>query len=181
LVNDDRNNRALPNAESSSALLFAVRGGHTEIVQLLLSDNREQRALPDEQNSAVLEAAVLYDRIEIVRLLLDDNRDHRALPDALSSKALELAVAIGNAPIVELLLSDTRDHRVLPSYETLLSTARRGHENVCRLLLEGHNYNNNDVRHALQTATLQKGSAAVAQLLRKHLQENGDDHSLDFY
>jgi ankyrin repeat protein len=103
-------------ANSRTALHFAARGGHADVVEALLDDGANQDAVtvPDEETA--LHEAIRNGHLEVVQVLLEEGADVD-LPQLKGLTALHIAAKEGNAEIVESLLEHFADPDVLDKEE----------------------------------------------------------------
>lgn len=121
-----------PSDKDNGAIINAVAGGHTEIVELLLADDRVNPS--DSGNLSVgitIKMAASEGRTEIVKLLLDDSRVN---PGADNNYAIKKAVSKGHINVVKLLLGDSRVNPAEDNY-AIRKAVKKGYIRIARLLL----------------------------------------------
>jgi ankyrin repeat protein len=125
---------AVVKEDSWTALIWASRKGHTDIVELLLNNGANVNLAPYSGVSA-LHLASKYGHKQIVELLLNKGADVNAETSGKFT-ALILASEQGNIDIVKLLLDNGADvNAKTTSGRTALIWARENrHENIVKLL-----------------------------------------------
>ncbi|KAH8808798.1 hypothetical protein F5884DRAFT_858319 [Xylogone sp. PMI_703] len=114
-------------SRSCTALQAAAKGGHLEIVELLIRANADVNASPARSNGrTALQAAAEGGHLELVERLLAANADINAPRGKLGGRAaLEAAVAGGHLTVVERLLAAKPDSSI-PALTFGLQAALRG-------------------------------------------------------
>jgi ankyrin repeat protein len=166
---------------SNSALREAVKGGHKEIVKVLLLDKRGITARLSTGYALIEAAQKGY--TDMAELLLDKGADPNVLGTSdsdscyTSTTALIEASSQGHKAIAKLLLDKGANPNVKTSSSsaTALSLASsQGHKDIVKLLLD--NGANPHIKNvwggtALQIAKL-KGHQEIVQLIDKAIKEN---------
>jgi len=123
-----------------TALEWAARMGHTEVVKLLLDNKADVNASRHTDGATPLHVAAQEGHTEVVKLLLDNKADVNASMHTVGSTPLLILIAAynGHTEIVKLLLDNNAD--VNASMRTVGSTplyiaAHKGHAEVVKLLL----------------------------------------------
>ena len=139
---------AQQNAEGSTALYVAARGGHLDVVELLLAPPVcADPGAPNDNRRTPLHAAVMEGRARVVRRLLEAGADPRA-SDRSGTSLCHEAAQQGNVAMLELLAdvtgaTDAGDEstRTVPLHlrdnngcHALHCAARNGHAAFCAAL-----------------------------------------------
>ena len=121
-----------------TALEWAARMGHTEVVKALLDNNANVNVRRSTDGITPLHIAAQEGRTEVVKLLLDNNADVNARCTDNGSTPVYIAAHNGHSEAAKLLLDHNADvnvkkpkTRITPLY----TAARGGHTEVVKLLL----------------------------------------------
>ncbi|PNY26502.1 Ankyrin repeat domain-containing protein 50 [Tolypocladium capitatum] len=172
-----------PNVEQSSdeaeptdkhgptPLLYAAKGGHQAVVELLLATRGIDVNLQDNMGRTPLSAAASYGHQDIVELLFNVGKAETDVKDKLGETALHLAAINGSRATVSFLLGTGKFEADLKDdigQTPLFNAAEQGHECIVTLLLatEGVDADSkdDDGRTPLFTAA-ENGHGAVVGLL----------------
>ena len=141
-----------------TALMWAAKHGHSEIVSELLADVRVDPSHADEDGGTALIIAAEYGHSDIVRALLADQRVDPNHADDFSITALLGAAWAGHTAIVNMLLADGRvDPTITDKYgnTALIDAACWGHINIVRTLLADDRIDPNLANEGGNTALIQ--------------------------
>ncbi|KAI9679647.1 MAG: hypothetical protein M1829_001609 [Trizodia sp. TS-e1964] len=163
----------------TTALIWAARGGHEAIVQLLLDKGANTEA-NDIYGGTALICAARGGHEAIVQLLLDKGANTEAKDDRKAT-ALIRAARGGHEAIVQLLLDKGANTEANDIYggTALICAARGGHEAIVQLLLDkGANIEaeDNTGDTALSTAALEGNETIVQLLLEKGANTEANDN-----
>ena len=129
---------AIEGGHAIAPLCAAARGGHLEVVTLLLTLSGPAAAARRRPHASALHAACHQGHIEVAETLLHAGADVDGLATAFGITPLHLAAARNDAPLAELLLRfrATVDVPAASNGATpLLVAAGRGFDDVVELLL----------------------------------------------
>jgi len=124
-----RHEEVEPQTSDSYALLTSVKGGHTEIVRLLLQDGRCD---PSDSGGDALIFACTHGHAEIAEMLI---ADERCDPSTYENAALVAAARAGDIPIIKMILQDSRVNPARPNHLAVLEASRLGHSEIVQMLL----------------------------------------------
>ena len=118
-------------------LTLACQGGHTELVQLLVSRGAELEHR-DKKGFTPLILAATGGHAEISEILLDAGAQIEAQSDRTKDTPLSLACSGGKKEVVELLLSRgaKKEHRNVSDYTPLSLAASGGYIDIIKILLD---------------------------------------------
>ena len=166
-------NRTVTGEEVQGAFGEAVRGGHTDVVQLVLGDDRVDPA-------GHIDGASWEPAIQQGAGLL---RIGRRIPGlAPRNTAIRMASHFGYTGIVELLLVDGRVDPASDYHYSIRVAAEYGHTEILGLLLNDGRANpaagdNQPIRHAME-----RGDARVVEMLLEDGRADAvADHSQSFW
>ncbi|KAK3090841.1 hypothetical protein FSP39_015089 [Pinctada imbricata] len=119
-----------------TALTLACHGGHSELVNLLLSKGADIEHR-DKKGFTPLILAATAGHVDVVEILLDAGADMEAQSERTKDTPLSLACSGGRYEVVELLLSRgaNKEHRNVSDYTPLSLAASGGYVNIIKLLL----------------------------------------------
>jgi len=153
-------------------LIWAVRGGEPEAVELLLRQEAVSPDKPDNWGITPLSWAAMNGRGSIVRQLLDRQDVNPDKPDNDGGTPLSWAAAKGHKSVVKQLLDQQDVNPDFPNIEgktPLLCAATNGHESVVKQLLDRQDVNpgkpDNKGRTPLLFAVANGYESVVNQLL----------------
>ena len=133
--------QSLPRGEYLRAILAGVRGGHLNIINVLLqAENKSLQSLGAFQEEMLWEA-VQHNQEEVVRMLLNNGVNVNAPPYADGrdhGTALHIAALQGYHHLVQILLNHRADVNQGESLHTpapINAAARGGHEEAVQILL----------------------------------------------
>lgn len=138
LLLEPRYGLSLPRAEYLRITLAAVRGGHLNIIEIILQNmGTSVRELGAFQEEMLWEAA-RHDQEVVVQMLLVHGTDMNALPYADGRDhgcAIKIATSQGYHHLVRILLDHGSDSNC-ESQTPIIAVAQGGHEEVVQILLE---------------------------------------------
>ncbi|XP_056017812.1 ankyrin repeat domain-containing protein 17-like isoform X4 [Ostrea edulis] len=119
-----------------TALTLACHGGHSELVNLLLSKGADIEHR-DKKGFTPLILAATAGHVDVVEILLESGADMEAQSERTKDTPLSLACSGGRYEVVELLLSKgaNKEHRNVSDYTPLSLAASGGYVNIIKLLL----------------------------------------------
>ncbi|XP_069125262.1 ankyrin repeat and KH domain-containing protein 1-like isoform X1 [Argopecten irradians] len=119
-----------------TALTLACHGGHSELVNLLLSKGADIEHR-DKKGFTPLILAATAGHVDVVEILLDHGADMEAQSERTKDTPLSLACSGGRYEVVELLLGRgaNKEHRNVSDYTPLSLAASGGYVNIIKLLL----------------------------------------------
>ncbi|KAL8711263.1 MAG: hypothetical protein Q9225_007149 [Loekoesia sp. 1 TL-2023] len=135
-------------------LMYASRGGHDQIIRLLLERKEVEVDRKDSRRITALNIAATHNRTEAARVLLDSKRvDVNWQGCDYGGSSLISAIKKGNADLVKMLLEAGASQKDTGSIESPLSLAVSGrHGNIVKILLANEHYDSEEVHHALLVA-----------------------------
>lgn len=146
----------------SDSLRDAARGGHTGVVQLIITSGAEF----DLSVHAFMHA-VYNNHHEVVKTFVSSDSN---IPFPMLSRGLRTAMRNGQVAIAHVLLNTIRKHEIQPKVlvDALHASAFEGDQSVTRLVLDHgeHTLSDDDLSNALFTA-VKEGNVEVAELLLK--------------
>lgn len=178
-----------PSSENSNALILAIRGGHIDVVDLLLKDGR---ANPTIEGYKPLMEAIRENQIEIAKRLIQDSRvkdspfnleplEHAAnkgfaeivealLPHVklINSHIFTLACRGRNLRVIELLLNHERIDPTYNHHEAFHWACKKNHIEIVELLLKDGRIRPQRRRNRAIFDACQKGNVEVVSLLLKN-------------
>eukprot|EP00981_Chlorochromonas_danica_P007269 scaffold1624_cov233-Ochromonas_danica.AAC.2 len=165
------------------------RGGHVEVVDILLNDNRTVVNQVDEYKRTPLFAACQYGHVEVVRKLLKHKQVKGDINKADKSRRSPFYMACrgGHEEVVDILLNDNRtvvnqvdEYKRTP----LFAACQYGHVEVVRKLLEHERFNNEDIikadKFGMTPLDVSQSEAIKSLLRKKRAKENGNEESTSF-
>jgi len=159
-----------------TALIYAAKNGHTDIVQLLLQEYANVNMQNNDSYTALTFAAQ-NGHTDIVRLLLDKDANVNIQGNKYGNTALISAAHNGHTDIVRLLIQKSAnvDMQSNNRNTALIFAAYHGHTDIVRLLLQENaniNMQNNNGCTALIFAAYRGHTDIVRLLLQKHADVN---------
>lgn len=154
-------------AEGSTLLMFAARGGHAAVVTYLIA----QKATVNGRNKfgdTALMAAALGGHIEAAKVLIANGAE----VNPAGWTPLHYAAFEGRASMVKFLLDNGADkNAVAPNeYTPLMLSVRNGHEDTAKALLYGDpdiNYKTRSAGDSALKLAVKKGYEPVVILLKR--------------
>jgi len=163
-----------------TALEWAARKGHTEVVKVLIDNKAEVNVSRPTDGVTPLYISAQEGHTEVVKLLLDNNADVNANPTYNGPTPLCIAARSGHTEVEKLLLdnnSDMKASRTDTGSMPLYVAAQVGHTEIVKLLVD-NNADVNASRHTGATplyVAAQEGHTQVVKLL---VDKNADVNAL---
>jgi ankyrin repeat protein len=127
------------NEYGRTALMWASREGHKQIVQMLLQDKNIEINQQDEDGYTALMLASINGHKDIVQMLLRDKNIQINQQDKKGDTALIVASEHGHKEIVQMLLQDERIEINQGNITALISASQEGHKEIVQMLLQDKN------------------------------------------
>ena len=158
---------SLIRADGTSALVFAISSGHTEIVQMLI-DSGAKSDSRNLDNLTALMVAAGTGASDIVKLLLEANASID-LEDSDGATALHFAALNGHTNVVQQLV-DRNVNGDIPTEDgltPLMMAASQGHYEIVQLLCE----------HGVNVDVIGKGATTAFMIatLKEHVHPRGTE------
>ena len=152
-----------------TALMGAVRGGHTDIVKLLIKNGADVNL--EDYISSMLNSATMKGDVDIVKMLLDAGADANK-QDIFSTTALNSAASACYFDIVKMLLDAGADvnNRDIMNGTALISSASAGCFDIVKMLVDHGADIQSGRKNAIETAS-NKGHEEIANYLLNRLIE----------
>jgi len=160
-----------------TALEWAARLGHTEVVKALLDNNANVNVRRTTGGTTPLYIAAYNGHTEVARLLIDNSADVNASTHTDGATPLHTAAQNGNTEVVKLLLDHSADVNASCADDgatPLYIAAYNGHTEVVKLLLENKadvSVRRTDTGSTPLYVAAQKGHTEILKLL---LDNNAD-------
>ncbi|KAJ3026497.1 UNVERIFIED_CONTAM: hypothetical protein HDU68_005533 [Siphonaria sp. JEL0065] len=148
-----------PDLQSSRALRWAARNGHTDVARLLLSD---PLCDPSAEDNEAIQLACGFGYTDLVRFLLQDPRVDLATEE---NKCLIWASFKGNTEIVRILLQDSRVDPTKQEDAAFIAACATGQVDIIRLFLSDGRCDPTSGDHAALECAAQMGHVDVLELL----------------
>jgi ankyrin repeat protein len=171
---------------NATALMWASRNGHTEIVEILLRNKDIDVNLQDKLNGwTALMWASGKGHTNIVRMLLQHKNIDVNKQDAWGNTALMWASGQGHKEIAQMLLQhknvDT-NKQDKKGHSALMMATGQGNKEIVQMLLHNENSDVNQQGQFGWTALMwasQKGHQEIFQILLQHKDINVNQHDTD--
>ena len=166
--------RKVTKTVSSTPLCEAARGGHIEVVELLLEYGAKTGVL-GEDSSTPLHLAASKGHTAVVKLLLDKGANSNCVNEREETPLYKAAVG-GYVQVVKLLLDRGADIQMTDKWKNtpLHLAARFGHKEVAKLLLD-RGAQTNSIYNSLASTPLHEAAICGQKDIVKMLLDEGAD------